>query len=156
MSPFAILWPAFAMVALVFAVWFTLLWQRLRFIKRQPPTRADFASRTAMLGYFGPVARPAENLANLFEMPVLFFALVPLLLITAHVNGAQVTLAWAFVVLRAAHSLVHLGANKVRSRYLVYFASVAALMAMWIGFFVDMVVAANAYRDAVAGMMPGA
>ena len=55
-SPFALLWPTFALVALILAVWLALVVKRLRHVKANPPTR---------------------NLANLFEMPVLYFALVP-------------------------------------------------------------------------------
>ena len=87
--------------------------------------------------YFAPVEMPANNLANLFEMPVLFFALVPLLLMFRQVTAAQLALAWAFVALRAAHSVVHIARGPVRARFRIYAASVAVLTAMWIGFFVD-------------------
>ncbi len=79
----------------------------------------------------------AANLTNLFEMPVLFFALVPLLMLTAHDNLIQVALAWAYVLLRAAHSVVQIHVRRVPPRFLVYVLSCAVLAAMWIGFAVD-------------------
>jgi hypothetical protein len=97
------------------------------------------------------VAMPANNLANLFEMPVLYFTLVPLLVIGNMAGPAQVALAWLFVILRAVHSFVHLGRNDVRVRFTVYLASVIVLFAMWIGFFTDMVVSAHAYSELVRG-----
>lgn len=147
-----ILWPTFALVALIFVVWFTLFIQRFAHMKRNPPTAESFADGEAAQRYFRPVEMPANNLANLFEMPVLYFALVPLLIGTNHANLTQVTLAWIFVILRMVHSFIHIGPKKVQPRFMVYLASVAVLMAMWIGFFVDMVAAAHAYSEAMSRM----
>ena len=144
-SPFALLWPTFALVALVFVVWLTLVVKRLGHIKRNPPTRETFASGDAAQRYFEPVALPANNLANLFEMPVLYFALVPLLLMFRQVTTAQLLLAWFFVILRATHSFIHVGPNVIRARFGVYLASVAVLVAMWIGFFVDALAGSRLY-----------
>ncbi len=147
-----ILWPTFALVALVFIVWFTLFLQRFGHMKRNPPKPADFADGEAAMRYFRPVEMPANNLANLFEMPVLYFALVPLMMLTAQVNYIQVTLAWLFVGLRAVHSFIHIGPKKVQARFLVYLLSVVVLMAMWIGYFVDIAQAAGEYRRAMDSM----
>ncbi|MES2056337.1 MAG: MAPEG family protein [Pseudomonadota bacterium] len=143
MTVIAILWPTFALVTLVVVVWFTMVVQRLGHIKRNPPSARDFADGESALRYFRPVEMPTHNFANLFEMPVLFFALIPLLMITHQANHIQVILAWAYVVLRAIHSFIHIGPKKVRPRFMVYLLSCAVLMAMWIGFFVDMLTAAN-------------
>ena len=136
----AILWPTFALVALVFAVWVQVPFARLTYIKSNPPKRDDLATGTASASYFAPVDRPANNLANLFEMPVLFLALVPLLLITRHGGTIETALAWSFVMLRAAHSVVQTGKNIVRVRFLIYLVSCAVLAAMWLGFAIDIAV----------------
>lgn len=80
MIVFHILWPTFAFVLLVFVVAGTLLVQRVRHLRRVPPRAEDFASGAAASRYFEPVSLAADNLRNLFEMPVLFLALVPLLM----------------------------------------------------------------------------
>jgi hypothetical protein len=147
-----ILWPTFALVALVFIVWFVLFFQRMAHMKRNPPRPGDFDDGEAALRYFRPVEMPANNLANLFEMPVLYFALVPLLIITANANYIQVALAWAFVVTRALHSYIHIGPKKVPLRFLAYLLSVIVLMAMWIGFFVDIAMAAAEYQRVMGGI----
>jgi hypothetical protein len=136
--PLGILGPTFALVALIFIVWLTLFVQRFGHMKRNPPRAADFSDGDAAMRYFRPVEMPANNLANLFEMPVLYFALVPLLLITHHANHIQVLLAWIYVVLRAGHSLIHIGPKKVYPRFLVYLLSCIVLSGMWIGFAIDM------------------
>ncbi|HEX8415670.1 MAG TPA: MAPEG family protein [Sphingomicrobium sp.] len=147
---FAILWPTFALVGLILVVWFSLIVARLGHIKRNPPGAEDFATGSAAMRYFEPVEMPANNLRNLFEMPILYFALVPLLLLTTSVTPAQVGLAWAFVILRALHSLIHIGANNVKRRFFAYLLSVVVLSAMWIGFAVDMCVASADYANAMA------
>ncbi|MDF2495907.1 MAPEG family protein [Sphingomonas sp.] len=147
-----ILWPTFALVALIFIVWFTLFFRRIRHMKNTPPRQEDFANGEAALRYFRPVEMPANNLANLFEMPVLFFALVPLLIMSGQANSIQVTLAWLFVIARAVHSYIHIGPKKVSARFLAYLVSVAILLAMWVGFFVDIASVAGAYHRAVQAM----
>lgn len=147
-----ILWPTFTLVAVVMIVWFTLLVQRMAHMKRNPPGPDTFARPSTAEAYFEPVAMPANNLANLFEMPVLFFALVPLLVIGGMATPAQVALAWAFVILRAVHSYIHIGPKKVPARFMVYLGSVIVLFAMWIGFFVDMIVSAHAYSQLTRGI----
>ena len=139
----AILWPTFALVALIILVWFWLTVERGRHIKRRPPTAEDFATGEAALRYFTPVEMPANNFRNLFEMPVLYFAIVPLLMITHQGNHVQVALAWAFVLLRAVHSFIHIVVRKVMIRAPVYWLGSAVLMAMWIGFAVDIARAAR-------------
>ena len=137
MTDTAILWPTFALVALIFAVWTTLFVQRIGHIRRNPPRREDFATGAAAMRYFEPVEMPANNLRNLFEMPVLYFALVPLLLVNGQAGTVQVVLAWIYVALRAVHSWIHIGPKRVQPRFMVYLASCAILSAMWIGFAVE-------------------
>lgn len=129
----AILWPTVAMAALIFAIWSVLLRQRFAHIAANKPTAADFANAEAVGRYFRPVERPAQNLANLFEMPVLYFALVPLLIVTGAASNMQVALAWVFVALRLVHSIIHVGPNAIRTRARVYIASCVVLFAMWLG-----------------------
>ena len=137
-QPLGILWPTFVLVALIFTVWFILFVQRIGHMRRNPPRAEDIATGEAAMRYFTPVEMPANNLRNLFEMPVLYFALVPLLLITHHANHLQVLLAWIFVALRALHSFIHIGPKKVMPRFMIYLASCITLSAMWIGFAIDM------------------
>ena len=132
----AILWPSFALVAVIFLVSLTLLRARIDHMRRQRPRPADLADSEASRAYFRPVDRPAANLANLFEMPVLYFALVPLLLTTGLATLTQVTLAWIYVALRAGHSIAHI-AGRVRPRFVLFVVSHGVLAAMWIGFAID-------------------
>jgi len=134
----AILWPTFALVLLIFIVLVMLATQRFLYVRAHPPRAENIATFTAAKAYFEPVEPPANNLANLFEMPVLYFALVPLLLLFRHAGHFEVLLAWIYVALRLVHSLIHIGRGKVTARFLVYLASCLVLAVMWVGFAVQM------------------
>jgi len=150
--PFAILWPTFTLVALIVIVWFWLFAARIGHIKRNPPTAETFATGQTALRYFQPVEMPANNFSNLFEMPVLYFAIVPLLLITHQANMVQVALAWTYVALRFVHSFIHIVVRRVQLRAMVYWLSCAALMAMWLGFAIDIAGASAHYQEAMANI----
>jgi hypothetical protein len=91
--------------------------------------------------YQGPDPSPeamivtARHFSNLFEMPVLFYAVCLALYATRTVDGTFVALAWAFVVGRLIHSAIHLTYNDVTHRLAIYLLSSALLLAMWIRFF---------------------
>ena len=133
----SILWPTFALVALAFVVFAVMFAKRFGHIRANPPRADDLASGEAALRYFAPVEMPANNFRNLFEMPVLYFALVPLLLITNQDSVAQVALAWVYVALRYLHSFIHIGPKKVPVRAMLFVLSAVVLSAMWIGFAID-------------------
>ncbi len=133
-----ILWPTIAMAGLIWVVWASLFVMRAKHMRKVPPTEDDFGDGVSAMRYFQPVEMPANNLRNLVEMPVLFFALVPLLMLSGLDNSIQVILAWAYVVLRSWHSFEHVVTRNVQRRFLVYVVSCAILLAMWIGFAIDL------------------
>jgi hypothetical protein len=133
----SILWPTFALVGLMFIVYTMMFVKRFGHIQANPPKAEDLATGEAALRYFEPVEMPANNYRNLFEMPGLYFALVPLLLFTNQDTKVQVALAWVYVALRCAHSFVHIGPKKVPVRALLFSLSALVLLAMWIGFAID-------------------
>ncbi len=146
-----IIWPVFAMAALIFGVWITVAVKRLGYTRENPPTAASFTTGDEMRRYFAPVELANDNLVNLTQIPVLFFVIALGLIVTMpFVPLVQIVLAWVYVLLRLAHSVIHIGVKAVRARFLVHVASNAVLSAMWIGWFIDMVVAAHAFGQAAA------
>ena len=75
---------------------------------------------------------PAYNLKNLFELPVLFYALCLLLYVTGNVVGLYVAAAWGFVAFRALHSVIHCTINRVMARFVCYLISSLLLWLMLI------------------------
>lgn len=72
-----------------------------------------------------------RNYMNLLELPALFYAGCVVAYVTHHVDHVLVVLAWAYVVLRVAHSLVHLSYNNVIHRLGVFALSNFVLLAFW-------------------------
>jgi hypothetical protein len=56
---------------------------------------------------------------------------VALLVVTHGVSGTALALAWAFVALRALHSLIHVTYNRVVHRFAAYAASTLCVFALW-------------------------
>ena len=78
--------------------------------------------------------RASDNYKNLFELPVLFYALCAVALAVQHVPVWLPGVAWAFVAARVAHSAIQCGYNKVMHRFYAFAAGVAILALAWIGF----------------------
>ena len=74
---------------------------------------------------------PADNFRNLFEVPVLFFAVCLTLLSLDRVIPAQLALAWTFVGLRCLHSFIQLTSNHVMHRFRVYVLGTICVFGMW-------------------------
>lgn len=70
----------------------------------------------------------AHNYNHLMEQPTLFYAVCGLLALAGAGNQAgAIVLAWAYVALRVAHSLVQATVNKVKPRFILFMASSACL-----------------------------
>ena len=126
----AIFLPALAMVALTIAVWLRMYASRVAEMQRErihPQAVATSAQMAARLAD----TRAADNFRNLFELPVLFYVVLTVLALTAHVTVAALVLAWLFVVLRVVHSVIHCTYNRVYHRFHAYLAGGLALWALW-------------------------
>jgi hypothetical protein len=120
--------PFFAMILLTLAVWVYMYIRRLHFIASNHINPQDLAVPNTM-AHLAPaaVATPSDNLKNLFEMPVLFYAVVLYLFVTGQVDATYVNAAWVFVLFRVLHSAVHSTFNRVSLRFGLYIVSTFAL-----------------------------
>ena len=126
----SIVWPMVAQVALTALVWVCLYVARLgEMSARRIDPQSVRTSRHAA-GVLENVAA-ADNFRNLFEVPVLFFAACCVLLATGRVGSLALDLAWAFVALRALHSLIHISYNRVLHRFAAYALSTLCVFALW-------------------------
>jgi hypothetical protein len=77
------------------------------------------------------IARITRNLANQFELPVIFYAVVVLLVATGNVTTIDIAAAWVFVAGRVIHTLVQTLTDSVPLRgqvFLINFAGVVLLV----------------------------
>ena len=127
MTQQAIFGPFFATIFLTLLVWVYMYIRRISFITNNKFGSKELAVPGALARLSPPeVANPSDNLKNLFEIPVLFYALVLYLFVTNQVDAVYVNAAWAFVVFRALHSAVHCSFNLIMLRFYLYlFATIA-------------------------------
>ncbi len=129
MAQTSIFAPFFATMLLTLIVWVYMYTRRISFLTKNNISAKDL-TRPGALAQVSPaaVSNPSDNLKNLFELPVLFYALCLYLFLTAQVDATYVYAAWVFVVFRALHSAVHCTFNLVMLRFYLY---LIATLAVW-------------------------
>ena len=123
----AIFGPVFATIFLTFVVWITMYVRRIRFITGNQLGPADLMPLAFAQLSPPAVSNPSDNLKNLFEMPVIFYALALYLFVTSQVDGTYVAAAWVFAAFRVLHSAMHCTWNIVTVRFYLYLFSTLAL-----------------------------
>ena len=130
-----------AMVMLTFVVGGLLLLARVGEM-RSKRIHPQSASTSVQVAAGLENVRASDNFRNLFEVPVLFYALAAVALATRHVPAWLALGAWLYVLLRVVHSLIHCTYNKVFHRLTAFMASFALVVGLWVAFFVSIAAAA--------------
>jgi hypothetical protein len=124
-----ILQPMLAMMVLTAIVWFVLYARRLPAMRKAGADTQEYTTPDKGAALLPEsVSYPAHNFRNLFELPVLFYALCLYLFVTGTAERPDLVAAWLFVGFRALHSLIHSTVNIVIARFLAY---LAATLALW-------------------------
>jgi hypothetical protein len=120
------------MMLLTLLVWVYMYIRRIHFLRANDIDPKDLEVPGA-LAQLTPaaVSNPSDNLKNLFEIPILFYALTFYLFVTAQVDAVYLGAAWLFVAFRALHSAVHCTFNRVMLRFYLY---LLASLAVWFMF----------------------
>ena len=129
----AMLGPCVGMVAFTALVWVKLYVDRLGEMRRKHVDPQSLASASVKAEVLQKTAA-SDNFRNLFEVPVLFYVLCVAVTATGTATPALVTAGWAYVALRALHSLIHVTYNRVVHRFAAYAASTLLLFGMWVAF----------------------
>ena len=127
---YSILLPPTALVVLTGFVWLRVGSDRLGEMRSRRIHPQQVATSKQM-GETMQNVQSADHFRNLFEVPVLFYALCAFLAVTGLTTLLLLACAWGYVVLRAAHTYVHLTSNKVVRRFQVFVASTIVLYVMW-------------------------
>jgi hypothetical protein len=114
MSVQMVLLPVFVLVGLTFAL---LLWMR-------GGRREGVAGGRDVAG----------GVAEIGELPLLFYALIALALPLRHADLVIVMLSWVFVITRFAHAGVLATSDDAGHRSMAWLASALVLFAMWLYF----------------------
>jgi len=134
-----VLLPLFVEVLLTFGVMFGMMYFRTSSLRSGEARFADISlrepnwpRRATQFGY---------AFANQFELPVLFYVLTILVIITRHADLVFVLLAWIFVLMRVLQAVVHVTNNNVRLRGAYYGVGELILFILWIIYIVRIVLA---------------
>jgi len=76
------------------------------------------------------VSWKADNYNHLHEAPTLFYAVAIVLAVIGHGDGMNALIAWIYVGLRVAHSVVQATVNRVVIRFALFALSSLALMVL--------------------------
>ena len=127
----AIIYPMFALVVLTFIVGFST--GICRFISAKNGD-VDPKYFKLLSGYAPPdyIVKLGRNFSNLFEVPVLFYTLGIIVLALEINNQLMLGLAWAFVILRVIHSIIHITYNNPIHRFLAFLLSSSIVLIMWV------------------------
>lgn len=116
---------------------FTLLYSCFLIRTRIKALKAGDVKRTFFRTYDNDtppdyVQKPTRHWANLFEVPVLFYAVCAAILATGLEDSVFIYLAYGFFGLRLIHAYVHTTYNKVIHRVGVFFFGMVTVFTMWV------------------------
>ena len=130
---FEILKPVVVLVA-----WTLVMWAWMVAV-RMPALKAAGVDITKLTGGKGTdadrvlppkVQWPSHNYNHLLEQPTAFYAVALTLALIGAGDGINATIAWGYVLLRIAHSLVQATFNRVSVRFLLFLLSTLCLIAL--------------------------
>jgi len=132
MSVQAVLLPVFAQVALLYLLFARMALTRISTIKSGETKMKDVA--LGQNAWPTKVAQIGNSYSNNLELPLLFYALVPLAMLTKKDDLLFVVMSWLFVLSRYAHAWVHINSNHVPTRFNLFALGAVVLGLMWIIF----------------------
>jgi hypothetical protein len=139
MSVQAILLPVFAMVTITFVLLFRTAFARRADLKGGKVHARDIA--LGQLAWTPQTQQYSNSYNNQFQLPVLFYVVMTLALITKQADLLMVVLAWLFVALRVAHAFIHITHNRVMRRGGTFGLGAMVLIVMWLIFAVRILLA---------------
>ncbi len=129
--PRSMLAPVVALVLWSFVMWTWMYATRIPAmmrVKMRPDPEAPRGQQMATLP--ARVRWKADNYTHLMEQPTLFYAITLALAVLGQRGALELTLAWAYVGLRVAHSLLQALVNKIEIRFALFLLSSLVLLAL--------------------------
>ena len=130
MQPTWILYPMFSMVLLSMLVGLRMLQLRYRAVLQDNLTPAYFEHNR---GGKPPayMMQADQHFTNLYETPVLFYAVVILIYVLNMTDTFSLIISWTYVASRLIHTYVHMGRNTLAIRRNIFLSSVTILGVLW-------------------------
>jgi hypothetical protein len=129
MNP-AMLTPMLALILWTFVIWFWMYATRIPAMRTARIDPAKIKQKSELDPLPVKVKQIADNYNHLHEQPTVFYALVIYSHLAGMADTINIALAWSYVGLRVAHSLVQCTVNFVPVRFLIFVCSSVVLMAI--------------------------
>jgi len=127
----AIVRPVIALAAWTFIMWLWMYVTRIPAIRTAKMRLDPNAPRGEQMATLPPSVRwKADNYNHLFEQPTLFYAVALALAVIGRGDGIELTLAWAYVASRIAHSIFQATNNRIEVRFVLFVTSSLILIAL--------------------------
>lgn len=130
MSIQAILLPMFVQVGLSFVLLFWMGGLRYRALRLGQVDPHQVRLREP--NWPPRVLQVANAYHNQLELPVLFYVVVLLALVTETLDTVLLVLSWLFVLSRLIHAYIHVTSNRLDRRTGVFGVGAIALLLMWV------------------------
>ena len=130
-NSYPMLAPVIALVLWCGVIWSWMYITRIPAINKARMKLDPMAPRGEQMAQLPAQVRwKADNYNHLMEQPPLFYAVAICLALLGDVSTLSLSLAWSYVVLRVAHSLVQTTFNHIVTRFSVFFVSSLVLFAL--------------------------
>jgi hypothetical protein len=129
-----ILAPLFVLVLMTFVLGFRIPFLSVPALRRGEVRPEDINLRQP--NWPRPIQQVNNSYTSQFELPVLFYVLTVLAIISKHADVLFVVMAWIFVLARLWHAAIHVTSNDVRIRGPVFGIGAIVLAIMWLIFIV--------------------
>jgi hypothetical protein len=129
-----VLLPLFVQVILTLVLFCWMAYHRVTSIRSGVVHPRDVALRQP--NWPPRVLQIANAAHNQLELPLLFYVLTILSIMTRHADILFVVLSWVFVLSRLGHAYIHVTSNRVPRRGGVFGIGLLVLIIMWLIFIV--------------------
>jgi hypothetical protein len=138
MSIQMILLPLFVQVAMTIGLGFWLGGARVPAVRRGEVRLQDIALREP--NWPKRVLQISNSYQNQFEVPMLYYLLTVLVIVTKQAGTLFIVLSWMFVLSRLAHAYVHVTDNHLARRGVLFGIGAVVLTIMWLVFVADILI----------------
>ena len=131
----ALIAPATVLLLVTFLVWLLMLIRRVSETKSKRIHPQKLATPEGVQEHLSDRALAVSNcFRNMLEVPMVFYITCTFVTLTNQVDSTYLSMAWAFVGLRAVQAVVHSTYNRVMHRFIAYLLGSIIAWAMVIRF----------------------
>jgi len=128
----AIVYPVLALIGWTFVMWIWMYAKRIPAIQRAKIDLDELAKTGQPMVLPTSVTRVVDNYNHLHEQPTVFYALALSCALLGAVDSVQIALAWGYVAIRVAHSLVQATTYLVLVRFGLFVLGTITLIVLFL------------------------